>query len=166
MDGGDATYSIALPDGRTVWIFGDTFLGTVSSDRSRPYSGLIRNSFVIQDGEILTTLHQGTASNPSTLLTPPDHPDWWYWPVDGTVYNDTLQVLLSAFRTTSGGGQWGFAYASTDLALFSLPDLELISIETRILDPTIAYGAAVMEDDDYIYIYGVEGAGGSACTAR
>ena len=31
--GGDGTYSVLLPDGRTVWIFGDTFLGTVLRSR-------------------------------------------------------------------------------------------------------------------------------------
>ena len=33
--GGDGTYSVLLPDGRTVWIFGDTFLGTVNPDLTR-----------------------------------------------------------------------------------------------------------------------------------
>ncbi|HRG28369.1 MAG TPA: DUF5005 domain-containing protein, partial [Chitinophagales bacterium] len=46
--GGDATYSIALPDGRTVWMFGDSFLDTVYADYSRPSSGLIRNCFMVQ----------------------------------------------------------------------------------------------------------------------
>ena len=29
--GGDGIYSVELPDGRNVWIIGDTFLGTVSN---------------------------------------------------------------------------------------------------------------------------------------
>ncbi len=157
--GGDATYSILLPDGRTLWIFGDTFLGTVNADRSRPGTGLIRNSFVVQDGEELTTLHGGTVSNPASMISPSD-PSWWYWPTDGTIHNDTLQLLLSAFKSVGEGGMWDFAYASIDLALFTLPDLELISIESRIPDPTIAYGSCVVESSDYIYIYGANKAGG------
>ena len=56
--GGDGTYSVLLPDGRTVWIFGDTFLGTVSPDmiRRRLSPMFIRNSFVIQDGDSLKTM--------------------------------------------------------------------------------------------------------------
>ena len=34
--GGDGTYSVGLPDGRTAWSFGDTFLGTIAPDGSRP----------------------------------------------------------------------------------------------------------------------------------
>ena len=54
--GADGTYSVALPDGRTVWMFGDTFLGRVNPDRSRPadtppakipYCGLDRSYFLI-----------------------------------------------------------------------------------------------------------------------
>ena len=34
--GGDGTRSVALPDGRILWLFGDTFLGTIRPERSRP----------------------------------------------------------------------------------------------------------------------------------
>ena len=150
--GGDATYSIALPDGRTLWMFGDTFLGTVNPDRSRPGSPLARNTFVIQDGQELTTL---VKSDGSAFVSPPNS-SWWYWPVDGTVYNDTLQIILSAFRSTGEPGIFSFEYASIDLALFTLPDVTLISIAQRIPDPTIAFGSCVVEGEDYIYIYGAE----------
>ena len=33
--GGDGTYSVELPDGRTVWMFGDTFIGEVSDELTR-----------------------------------------------------------------------------------------------------------------------------------
>ena len=150
--GGDATYSILLPDGRTLWMFGDTFLGTVNADRSRPSTGLVNNSFVVQDGDQLTT-HVGPNNS---AFVKPDNDSWWYWPTDGTVHNDTLQVLLSAFRSTGEGGSFGFEYARIDLALFTLPDLELISIEPQIEMPTIAFGSSVLEAEDYIYIYGAE----------
>ncbi len=150
--GGDATYSILLPDGKTLWMFGDTFLGTVRPDRSRPGGPLSRNTFVVQEGEELTTY---VKSDGSAFITP-EESGWWYWPTDGTVVNDTLQVLLSAFRSTGQGGIFGFEYARIDLALFTLPDLELISITPRIEEPTIAFGSCVVEDDDYIYIYGAE----------
>ncbi|MEQ9423511.1 MAG: DUF5005 domain-containing protein [Cyclobacteriaceae bacterium] len=153
--GGDATYSIELPDNRTLWMFGDTFLGEVNPDRSRSGSPFARNSFVIQEGNDLTTFVQSDGS----AFVSPSTEGWWYWPTDGTVHNDTLQVLLSAFRSTGEGGIFSFEYASIDLALFTLPDLELISIEQRIIDPTIAFGSCVVEDEDYIYIYGAERSG-------
>tara|TARA_R110002049_G_scaffold97783_1_gene238162 strand:- start:2496 stop:3578 length:1083 start_codon:yes stop_codon:yes gene_type:complete len=150
--GGDATYSILLPDGRTLWLFGDTFLGTVNPDRVRPPGWqFARNTFVVQDGEDLTTLVKPNGSN----FVSPDEPGWWYWPTDGTIYNDTLQVILPAFRST-GGGSFGFEYAAIDLALFKLPEIELISKERLFTEPNIAFGSCVVEDSDYIYIYGAE----------
>jgi hypothetical protein len=148
--GGDATYSIPLPDGKTLWIFGDTFLGVVNPDRSRPPVGLARNTFVVQDGETLTTFVQPDES----AFINPENPSWWYWPTDGTVHNDTLQVMLSAFRSTNTGGPFSFAYTRIDLAQFTLPDLQLISIEPRFEEPNTAYGSCVVEDENYIYIYG------------
>jgi len=68
-------------------------------------------------------------------------------------------VLWSAFKSTGSGGGFDFAYASIDLATFTLPDIELISIEPRIPDPTISFGSSVMEDGEYIYIYGAEKVG-------
>ena len=45
--GGDATFSAPLPDGRTAWLFGDTFIGglTTAGGRDKPFPD-IRNSLV------------------------------------------------------------------------------------------------------------------------
>ena len=59
--GGDATYSVLLPDGRTVWIFGDTFIGEASPELTREKTNpmYIRNCFVVQNGDDMKTLHKG-----------------------------------------------------------------------------------------------------------
>ena len=46
--GGDATYSVDLKNGKTLWMFGDTFINQVNPDRSRPSFRLINNSVVLQ----------------------------------------------------------------------------------------------------------------------
>ena len=92
--GGDGTLSIPLPDGRSLWLFGDTFLGRVRSDGTRSVeSPLIRNSLVVQDGRKLTTHYGGTRAAPEAFLVPQE-PDAWYWPGDGTVQKNRLQILL------------------------------------------------------------------------
>lgn len=70
--GGDGTISVLLPDGRTVWIFGDTFLGAVNPDNTRPKMTpvFIRNSVVVQDGNSVITLHQGTPEHPVSFVVP------------------------------------------------------------------------------------------------
>jgi len=46
---GDGTYTLRLLDGRVLWLFSDSFLGTVSSNGSRGPSGLLHNQLVVQD---------------------------------------------------------------------------------------------------------------------
>ena len=101
--GADATYSIPLPDGRTVWLFGDSFLDTVYADYSRPGSDLVRNTFVVQTGTSLTTLVTNTIDDPEAFVSTPDPVNEWYWPGDGTVIGETLYVYMEYFIKTGGG---------------------------------------------------------------
>jgi hypothetical protein len=153
--GGDGTYSVLLPDGRTVWLFGDSFLGTINSDGTRAPGPLIHNALVVQDGTSLTTLYTGTPDDPSAFFNPPV-PDEWYWPGDGTVSGDHLYIFLSTFHQAAPG-MWGFEYAGRDdLAILSLPDLTLARIVTVSQDPGVIDGVAILETADTTYIYGVE----------
>ncbi|MFI5171756.1 MAG: DUF5005 domain-containing protein [Chitinophagales bacterium] len=158
--GGDATYSIKLPDGRNLWTFGDTFMDTVYADRSRPSSPLIRNSFVIQDGLAFDDFHTmiiGDPDAPEAIVNTPDPEDHWYWPGDATAVDDILYMYMMYFHSTGGGGGFGFAYERTDLVKFSLPNITEISRETVWdEDPDNLFGAAVMEDGGFLYIYGSE----------
>lgn len=164
--GGDGTYSVKLPDDRTVWIFGDTFLGEIEEDGSRKKSDpiYIRNSFVIQDGENLTTLYQNINERDHSTVIPPQvlasnfeitETEQWYWPGDGFIENNELKVFLSEFHQT-GDGMWDFQWKNTALASFSLPDLKLTDITYFTFQKNnIHWGHAVLEDDDYTYIYGL-----------
>lgn len=156
--GGDGTYSVPLPGGRVLWMFGDSFLDTVYADRSRPASGLVRNVFCIQHGANLLTLVSGTLDDPQPFVNTPDPDNNWYWPGDGTVSGDTVFVYMMNFVRT-GTGAWDFAYVKTDLIAFALPSVTELSRITVSADPDILYGACVMEDGGYLYIYGSESSG-------
>ncbi|HET8962926.1 MAG TPA: DUF5005 domain-containing protein [Chitinophagales bacterium] len=153
--GGDATYSCLLPDGRTVWMFGDSFLDTVHADRSRPPSGLVRNVFMIQKGKKFKTLVSGSIDEPEAFVNTPDPDNAWYWPGDATVIDDNLFVFMEYFIRT-GAGAWDFEYQRTDLVKFSLPDLSEVSRTTVWEGGDVIFGAAILEWEDYIYIYGAE----------
>jgi hypothetical protein len=152
--GGDATYSIPLPDGRVLWLFGDSFMGTVKPDRSRAGSPFQRNAFVVQQGNDLTTLTGG-----ATAYLEPSEAGWWYWPGHGIAHGDTLQVVMFGFKSTGSGGAWDFAYASVDVATFLLPSFSLLSLERKVTDPATNYGACLLEDGGYTYMYGSEKVG-------
>lgn len=167
MTGADGTYSVLLPDGRTVWIFGDTFLGTVNKDNTREKRSpvFIRNSFGIQDGDSLRTLYQVKDGWESSFVIPPDatrgekfsEDSLWYWPGDGFIENGKLKVFMSAFWQAEEGN-WGFRWVRTDLAVFSLPDVKLRKIEhiPFAAGSRIHFGHAVCDDTQhYTYIYGL-----------
>lgn len=163
--GGDGTYSVLLPDGRTVWIFGDTFLGTVNPDFTREQQTpiFIRNSFVVQDGDSLTTLHQFRPPFDASMVIPAlveseedlSEEDLWFWPGDGLIEDGKLKVFLSQFAQ-SDTGMWGFQWQSTWLATYTLPEIEqesLIEIPySKAMQ--VHYGHAILEEPDFTYVYG------------
>lgn len=159
--GGDETVSVKLPDGRTAWLFSDTFLGEVNPDRSRPQSTpLVHNSIVLQSGNTLgPTLIGGTAAQPKSLVgwETDDQPnDAGYWVNDGTVVGDKLVVFYTHYRKT-GGGVLDIEQAGTAIATFSLPSMTLVSKVDLAVGVQLKWGVAVERDIDHYYIYGVEG---------
>ena len=152
--GGDATYSVDLKNGKTLWMFGDSFIDQVSEDRSRPTFRLINNSLVLQEGSTMTTFHGGSSAVPQAFAKPPE-PENWYWPGDGTVANGKLYLFMHGFGT-GGGGAWDFFRTSVDLLVLD-PETLVIEDQRRIFeDPLISWGAAVLEEDGLTYVYGVE----------
>lgn len=163
--GGDGTYSVYLPDGRTVWIFGDTFLGTVNPDKTRKRLSpmFIRNSFVVQDGDSLRTLHQRRSTHDASMVVPPassggeelPEDSVWFWPGDGLIEDGKLKVFMSQF-TQLDTGMWDFHWQKTWLATFSLPDISqesLVEIPHSAING-VHYGHALLEDEDFTYVYG------------
>jgi hypothetical protein len=131
----------------------------VNDDGSRPAdSPIVRNSLVVQDGTRLTTLHGGTSRDPSSLVSPAD-PASWYWSGTPVVEGSKLYWFLSRWRAT-GSGSWDFAYQDTAVATFSLPGLRLESVTTVAGGAAVLWGAAVMDDGAYTYVYGTEQSGG------
>ena len=160
--GADGTTSIALPDGRVVWFFSDTFLGTVNADFSRPaFTPLVNNSAIVQDGSSLTTtLNGGTADDPKALVTPPGETGDFYWVADGIVEGDSLKVLYQRMRRGAGSGTLDFEFVGTALATFALPSLQLTSVTDLPTGSTIGWGSAVLADGGYTYVYGTSSAPG------
>jgi hypothetical protein len=151
--GGDGVYSYALPDGRILWTFGDSFLGTVNPDYTR--SGpMINNCFVIQDGTNLTTLHGGTTAQPKAYVTPWDNPNHWYWPGHGQVIGNKLYMFMLRIRSTGAGGVWGFEHIGTDMAVFSLPSLQLTEQYEVVRHKEYLFGVSTFREGNTIYVYG------------
>ena len=152
--GADATYSVELDESRRIWLFGDTFIDQVNTDGSRPSFNLINNSVVLEEGDQFTTFYSGSRTTPESFLSPPED-NWWYWPADGTVQNDTLYLFMHGFANDTGGA-WDFYRTCIDLIKLNPMNLQVYE-NIRLTDsPGISWGAAILEDNSYTYIYGAK----------
>jgi len=152
--GGDGTLSVDLGDGRSLWLFGDSFLGGVTpAGRRRPDSDFVHNCLVLQQDGHLTTMVSAAAGRPQAFFRP-SAPRAWYWPGAGIRQGTKVYVLLHRFRR-EGEGIWGWRWTGTDLACLRLPDLTLASIRPAPAGRGVRYGAALLAQADGVYIYGV-----------
>lgn len=158
--GGDSTYSVKLPDGRTVWLFSDTWLGPLNADGTRPLTApIINNSFVVQNGNTLTTYQGGTAGAPAALMGPTST-STWYWIGDGHMSGGQLQVVFQEYERF-GPGAWDWRFNRDVVADFALSNLHT-PVRVRDLPSAsgVAWGSALLPSslsgDGYTYIYGVD----------
>ena len=158
--GGDTTHSVDLP-GKRVWIFSDTFLGPVNADGSRPKdTPFINNSFVVQRGPHLATVHGGTPSDPDGLLPPDDNGWWWFGAATANRSERSLDVVAIQFAKT-GDGPLDFAWQRTALARFDQRTLALQAVIPLPSDSGVTWSSWISAPDrrGHTYIYGTEDRG-------
>lgn len=171
--GADGTYSATLPGHQELWIFSDTFLGTVNPDGSRSpvisdggTTPFINNSFVEQrDGDTnyadLRTIHGGTAADPTALMPPPDAAHW-YWAGDAITTGAAGGVLQAVYQEygQTGTGSFDFKWYRNVLARYAPGHLSSPVDVTPLPSATgVAWGVWLLRAGDYTYIYGVEDLG-------
>jgi hypothetical protein len=149
--GGDAAYSVQLSPGRSLWLFGDTFIGKPdANDRSATY-GMPRNSVGIATCPVSGTCavqyfwsHMGSTASTAYFDTKSSD---WYWPLDGFVANGSLYVFLEAMHN-QGTGAFGFDYSGVVLATISnfseSPDKWKVKYQTVVRGNVVVPGTAVV----------------------
>ncbi len=165
--GGDGAFSVALSDERTLWLFSDTWVGTVR-DGKRKDVKMVNNTVGIQDGNgadaKLTFAVAADGGKPRAIFTPPDGKGW-FWQFAGHHADGKLHVFLPRQEKTKDPGAFGFRGI----------DVWLATVENPIDDPTKwrpkyakmpfadltgerkrSFGSAVLTDGDRTYIYGYE----------
>ena len=157
--GADSTYSTALPGGRQLFIFSDTFLGPVNPDGSRPRTvPFLNNSFVVRGPGGLSTVHGGTEASPAALVSSAD-PTRWYWFGAGLTTGRVHQQIAIEFGRT-GTGPWDFAWMGTSVARFSLDRLDRpVDIRPLPAGAGVTWGAWLQQIGGFLYVYGVEDLG-------
>ena len=153
----DGTISLLLPDGKTLWLFGDCFIGEKSGQFGiNPLTArFINNVAIIEDGDVLTTFHGGTPENPGSLI-PGEGADI-FWPEHATIENDTIKIFaIKIIHVDNGVPGFNFRVGTTHIASFKYPGMEYINtvpIE-YITDTTMRFGTHILKRDDYTYIFG------------
>lgn len=157
--GGDGTYSAALPDGRELWLFSDTFLGVVhNGKRNRARTPYLHNSFVVENaqGQITQTLYTTTTKKPSAYIdTTSKNPiKFGFWPGATVVSGQTLYVSLAEY--TFGQSPFSFKRIHNFVAEFNLPTLQLTGM-VQLPDGPINWAIWMLQDSGNLYVYGSQG---------
>jgi len=155
----DATISLLLPDGNTLWLFGDCIVG----EESAPYvingdkSAFINNAAIIEHDGVMTACYQGTIEHPSSFI--PGEGGDIFWPEHATIENDTLKIFaIRIIYQDNGTPGFNFRVGTTHLAYFKYPEMEYFKTEEvkYITDTTMRFGAHVLKKEDHTYIFGVK----------
>lgn len=116
--GADDAYSVSLGSNKSLWFFGDTFVGSPGATSRTQATALIHNSVGISacpaQGCTFHYFWNGmNSSHPDPVFVAPGH--HWFWPMDAFIYHGTLYVALTEMYS-AGRGTFGFATAGTQLA--------------------------------------------------
>ncbi len=141
--GGDATNSVALPDGRDCWLFSDTIV-SVSAAGLR----FAHNSLVIT-GQGRPVVIDDPMPSPS--------PGSYFWAGAARVHGGEVWEIAERIEQT-GSGLWDFHLAGDYLARIRIADWRLVALTP--LPGTgagqINWGVAMLDRGAYTYIYGTE----------
>lgn len=155
---GDATISVPLPDGRVLWLFGDSYLDRLDTATNLlPCLFNVRNAVVVQDKDNpskLTTLY--TPGQIKTFFEVPNQnpAKHLFWPGSGYFRNDSVYVFLHYEDASSGS----LTFRGTYCAVLDYPDLNLVRIDSLPMSTQYSWGQALVPDEtgQFMYAYGTK----------
>lgn len=153
---GDATISVPLPDGRVIWLFGDSYTVPVNmTNNTLPCLFQVRNCFMVQDPadpSVFTTVLDTTMTgvNMTTFKLRPNDTSI-FWPGHGYVYGDTVYIFQERYKSST------LAYEGCYISKLTYPDLHQVAlVAAQPTGPNSIMGRAVIVDSaaNLLYIYG------------
>jgi hypothetical protein len=162
--GADDAYSVALAPGKSLWLFGDTFVGDKTTQLRSQAKTMVRNSIGISECLPNKGCTMGyfwrhpEAPKPRSFFdTGTD--ELWYWPLDGFVAGKTLYVALLAVRNKPNAAPtdvFGFEIAGTKLAIVKNVHASPDKWQPVIHDVTDSHfwtGISIVRDADHLIWY-------------
>jgi hypothetical protein len=160
--GADVASSVDLGGGRTLWLFGDTWVDP-SGKGTRQDARMVSNSVAIQTGPDPTTatisFYWGSATDgsPAPFISDRDAESLWFG--NGVRIDDRLVLFVArTLRNTAAG--LGFAHVGWTAVMVENPDAEPSAWRVRPLaTPTNPLGilvgfAAVLQLGEHVYALG------------
>lgn len=161
--GSDGAYSVDLGGGRSLWLFGDTWIDT-TGHHTRRGGRMIRNSVAIQIGadpsEAAITFHWGRNADGGPGPFFPSDGRHWFWPAHGIRLGDRLLLFLIRLLPTETG--LGFEADGWNAVLVDNPDEPPTRWRRTTLDTprsplgvTVGSGG-VLGLGEYVYAFGAQ----------
>jgi Domain of unknown function (DUF4185) len=166
--GADGAHSVILGPQRRLWLFSDTWVGSVR-DGKRFDATIVNNSIGVQEGvgdaaRVRFVIRQNGDKKCAALFTPADGRGW-FWLQAGAYANKRLYLFLSQVEKTGEEGVFGFRQIGQVLGTVSNPEdnpaqwrLEQRKLPFTIFRPDrqTTFGAAVLADGKTLYLYGTD----------
>jgi hypothetical protein len=160
--GADVAYSVPLGSDKTLWIFGDTFVGHIQ-DGKRTAAKMIHSSIAIQStGEEPQFYYPVDKQGTPESLIKNLGPRTYFWLSDGVRTEQGLSIFMQEVQWLNNTA-WGFKCVGTWLASVENPDEPPAhwNISTQKLPFTrvganqdVLLGLETLKSGDYVYIYG------------
>jgi Domain of unknown function (DUF5005) len=157
--GADGTYSLLLPDGTNLWMWSDSYIGTVNPTTR------LRSSDLFSAHNSLTILNQATGAW-TTVGYPPKTTSYfvptkkadWFWQGGGYLMQPSAGMYQIKIMLLEWTGL--FKLVGHSVATLSWPSLAVSSITPVTgLNTTLEWGTKILHEGNYYYIYGLKDPG-------
>jgi len=167
--GADGIASVALEDGRTLWLFGDTWIGAIRDGRHQ-HATMVNNTVALEYGRDLARdrldFFWGRATNhqPAAIFVPVDGRGF-FWPASGVAVNGRLFVFAQQIERTGGTGTFAFRGVATwllEVTNPAAPPPEWKTVQRKLPYGQfgnarhLAFGGAALRQAGWVYIFGCD----------
>jgi hypothetical protein len=169
--GGDAAYSVALTRRRSLWLFGDSFIGNISNG-ARCRMDMVHNTAGWLDESDNGTMkfryfYPQKNGQPISLLAPSDSKSY-YWPSAMALLEGGKLALFQKVIVSKPGDDTGFGFdwVAQELTLVENANAQPTSWRYHRIklpggEANIMPGSACMVEGEYTYVYGTLKSGDS-----
>lgn len=157
--GADGAYSIPVSKTKTLWTYGDTWIGVIKNGK-RVKPKMINNTVSLQNltDNSMSFSYRGSYKRPKSVWVPGPRKTY-YWPADGVSIDGKLMVFLHKIRTNKKlPPPFQFECIGDDLSIVSNPLEPIKKWHTKKIVLTksskkIHYATACLNDKNYVYVY-------------